>query len=236
MQKYSNIYTVRNLVDLATLFRYKGDKDRLVIFDIDDTLIKVNDYMATGIWYKETYENLVARGCSPAEAKFTLLQTHITALYRTSVQLADENIPAYLDLLHKQQHPTICLTAREGRCLLYATLRHLDDVHITFPPVIEPFKKTLFFPEFPEHDIIYSRGILFTGGADKGTVLELFFNKTGYHPREIIFVDDSLGNVESVGSCAQKMGIAFTGFHLSPVEETIPTLHAPLTTITIDKR
>lgn len=189
--------------------------DKLVIFDIDDTLITVTDHEATGSWYKTAYDRLSRQGKSAEETKFILFQTHIAAMYSTTVELTDAKLPTYLAILRKQRTRTICLTAREGRCLLYATIRHLGDTQLDFTQADPALSKTLSFPEIPDHDIIYSSGILFTGGADKGTVLKLFFDKTGYRPNHIVFVDDVLSNIESVSSCAADLQIQFDGFHFT---------------------
>ncbi len=218
MQPSNLIYTIEDLGDLVPFLNRNNSARTLMIFDIDDTLIRMCDHQASGTWYREAHDELTAQGKSAEEAKFILFQTHISALYRTPVELVNKKISEHISMLSENKVTTICLTAREGRCLLYATLRHLNDAHINFMQSEECLKKTLFFPEIPDCDIIYSSGILFTGGANKGEVLELFFKKTGYLPTHIIFVDDSLVNVEAVSISAKKMGIAFDGFHFTGVK------------------
>lgn len=218
MQPPNLIYTIGDLGDLAPFLDSNNNAHTLMIFDIDDTLIRMCDHQASGTWYREAHDTLTAQGKSAEEAKFILFQTHISALYRTPVELVNKKISEHINTLSKNKVTTICLTAREGRCLLYATLRHLNDAQITFTQTEECLKKTIFFPEMADYDIIYSSGILFTGGANKGDVLTLFFKKTGYLPEHIIFVDDSLANVEAVSASARKMGIAFDGFHFTGVK------------------
>ncbi|MCL5436445.1 MAG: DUF2608 domain-containing protein [Candidatus Dependentiae bacterium] len=211
---------------MAPFFERAAPEGRLVIFDIDETLVRVQDEEARGSWFSSSHAELMALGKSPEEAKFILFQKHISALYRTDVTLVDQRIPSYLRQLQNKNSNTICLTAREGRCLIYATLRHLDETGIQLPQSEERLKKTLFFPELLEHDVLYACGILFTGGADKGQVLRLFLEKIDYLPSHITFVDDALENVEAVGSVARELAIPFIGFHL--IEQKLAAASPPV--------
>lgn len=227
MLVHNNIRRIGNFEHIMPFINH-DNADKLVIFDIDDTILRVACYKASGTWYKDAYDQLTAQGKSAEETKFILFQTHIAAMYSTAVELTDANLPGYITALRKKNTRTICLTAREGRCLLYATLRHLGDTQLDFTQVDPHLSRTLSFPELPDHDIIYSSGILFTGGADKGEVLKLFFKKTGYIPKHIVFIDDSLPNVESVKTCAQELGIPFDGFHFRAAEKTARQQDLPL--------
>lgn len=220
MLAHDNIYTIEKIEHIMPFV--SGNPGELIIFDIDDTLIRLTDPEASGIWYKESLERLAAEGKSEKEAKHILFQTHISAMYRTPVLLVDQQLPSYLSNFRTKRAKTLCLTAREGRCLLYATLRHLGDAQLDFAHTDTKLNEPVLFPELVEHDILYSSGILFTGGIDKGTILKMFFQKIDYYPHHIIFVDDIIANVRSVRSCAKSLDIDFDGFHFTNPSKSAP--------------
>ncbi len=46
-------------------------------------------------------------------------------------------------------------------------------------------------------DPMLKSGVVFTSGLDKGIVLEYIFEKYNYYPKNVIFVDDLIENIES---------------------------------------
>lgn len=65
--------------------------------------------------------------------------------------------------------------------------------------------------EFPP---IYKSGVLISSLHDKGSVLSHFFKELGWTPKQIVFVDDSLPNIQSVVEAlegeVQTIGVHYT--------------------------
>ena len=73
----------------------------------------------------------------------------------------------------------------------------------------------LFFsmlPPFRGSYPLYRNGILYSNGLDKGIVLDFFIEQLGISPQRILFIDDSLQNLESVAEAAASKYIDFVGF------------------------
>lgn len=61
------------------------------------------------------------------------------------------------------------------------------------------------------HAAKYSEGILFGANNDKGKIMLQFFERTGYWPKKIIFLDDKQSHLEPVKKIAEQRGIPFIG-------------------------
>ena len=57
---------------------------------------------------------------------------------------------------------------------------------------------------------LFSKGVLFAGGAPKGQVLRTFLKKVGFRPKRVIFFDDKMKNVKSVNKAMKKWGVDVT--------------------------
>ncbi|WP_375327330.1 DUF2608 domain-containing protein [Candidatus Tisiphia endosymbiont of Nemotelus uliginosus] len=55
-------------------------------------------------------------------------------------------------------------------------------------------------------------GVILTANVDKGQILSSILRKKNYYPKQIIFVDDLLENLEAVGTICADLRINFQGF------------------------
>jgi hypothetical protein len=63
---------------------------------------------------------------------------------------------------------------------------------------------------------LYKEGILYCNvTASKGDLLTAFIDKQRHKPSKIVFIDDTIENLESVEAALKKLGIAFVGIHYS---------------------
>ena len=70
---------------------------------------------------------------------------------------------------------------------------------------------------------VYKRNAIFTAEMSKGAVLESFLNKINWHPKQIVFIDDKIENLESVQAFCDKFGILFTGYHYTKMKSVEAT-------------
>jgi hypothetical protein len=81
---------------------------------------------------------------------------------------------------------------------------NLDNKHFNPSSPIEMIGK---------HHPAYDKGLLFTDGAKKGPTLMAFLKSQNYTPSRVIFVDDRLKMLLSVGEACDEIGIPFHGIH-----------------------
>ncbi len=204
----------------------KGSQE-LVIFDLDKTSFEVLAEEATESWFFSNLKALMREGYSEQSAKAMLLPLIEEAQCKAMVRLVDPCFIEVMRELRARKVRVIALTARTGKMLARATFRQLRDVGISFdqPLCTDTSVQDLWqvgceFPELCE-DVFYQDGVLFVDGKDKGLVLELFFQKIGYCPGHIVFVDDSINNVKAVQKMAERLKIAFDGFHFTHVDDRL---------------
>ncbi|HJD62053.1 MAG TPA: DUF2608 domain-containing protein [Rickettsia endosymbiont of Degeeriella rufa] len=90
----------------------------------------------------------------------------------------------------------------------------LKDVDISFINT-SPFKEDATFPEFENENGIpmLISGVILTASANKGLVLKAAFEKYNLHFQKIIFIDDTMKELESVDKSCLDLNIDFQGIH-----------------------
>ncbi len=201
-----------SLVDIVDI----GDQNTLVVFDLDDTLIR-GFGAATDEWFRAHVKELVDAGKTASEAIDMVLPAYAAAQCTTRVQFVENSAPDILTELRTRKIRTIALTSRGRKELFAATFRQFSDLGITLKQD-DPAWQQMFTLEPLRGETRYQDGIIFCDGNNKGAALEVFFERLGYRPTHIIFVDDSLGNLQAVEKLAEKLHIRFNGFHYLRVQ------------------
>ena len=202
----------------------------LVIFDVDDVLIKpCNDDD-----FRHPYRAKLWKDIKDQSTLQKVELLHSSILAATKPSLTDPYIKQIFNFLKLHHIPAIALTAMGtgnfGIIEKMEELRieELNKVGISFAS-LAPLSKELFIPELRGTNVVFSgctgipmlkNGIIFTAGIDKGTVLEYLFNKYNYYPETIIFVDDYLNNLKSVMQLSIKLNQKFYGFHYTAISLT----------------
>ena len=177
----------------------------LVLFDIDNTLIESIHEFGGHAWFLFMVERFKEQGLQEpvaikkSSATFTQMQDVLT--FKT---VESETITV-LDQLKTKNIKAMAVTAR-WIALAQSTFRHLESLKISF------HNNVLHDEEMSLGEISgFSKGILFTGDENeklKGEFLISFFEKIGYTPEHVVFVDDSMKQVEHVYKTLQEKNIA----------------------------
>ena len=223
IQKIYNFAPVIKMLKLS-------NKDTLVIFDVDDVLIRPgsdDDFKhpcRTLLWQE------IKRRSTPNKIEFL----HSSILSATKQYLTDPQIIDIFNYLKSQNIPTVALTAMgTGNFGIIEKMEdirvnELNDLGISFLP-LTPIRDELLVPELENTHIVFpyckgtpmlKYGIIFTAGVDKRVVLEYMFNKYNYYPKNIIFVDDCIKNLESLETLNTKLNLNFYGFHYAAASLT----------------
>ncbi|HAB99603.1 MAG TPA: hypothetical protein DCE71_07270 [Parachlamydiales bacterium] len=196
----------------------------LMIFDVDETLITPSDAIL-----KPIAGNFKGWQKIPPEQ----FEHYISVVFaNTTYALVDKATPAFLATLHRQEIPTIGLTACSTGCIgvipSMALWRcdQLSKLGINFSFC---FREEYIFSELlntTAHPPLFKNGILFTGDlqhpekSSKGLLLDAFLTRTTWKPEQIVFIDDNLMHLEAVQQILDQRKIPFRGYrmdNLSPV-------------------
>lgn len=228
-------------IDTLDLFIEKlesTDKNTLIVFDIDEVLMRPVDrliMMHNKPIYAEWVKRLEAKVGKPESQKLRSL-----IMAQRKLKLVDPRTPALIENLTRRSLPFVCLT----RCWTggygiiedtpnwrIAEMKHLGyELDVTFkdlPPKMFDHMHTDRPKKYPQ----YKQGILWCCDETKGDVLKAFFDYANYKPASIVFIDDKLHNIESVATFSKQERIAFYGFHYraayledNPVKPEVATI------------
>lgn len=207
--------TVRNL-----LKNEKSPKSTLLALDDDDTLTMMPcpnhnhcQYIGGPAWFK-WQSHLPSNSPERVSATFSGLLGINRILFSLSrMPIVQKDIPSTLALAQERGIKIVAATAR-GYQMAQATERQFHEDHILHyflnDSIKTPDDKNTFvgtyLPIGGSRPILYQNGMLYLSGQNKGLMLKDFLKKTHMKHKitHIIFVDDTLKNVQQVASAYQK--------------------------------
>lgn len=195
------------------------DKKNLVIFDIDNTIAEPYSDLGSDQWFNHIVTVYQKRGFSDKDAFKTAVKLYHHLHTFLDMQPVEAETPTFINSLQKQKIPVLALTARS---FIERTFEQLGTIAIDFAHTAVSdgvFDLTQQNPAF------YQNGIIFSGNNDKGRVLCAFFDRTGYQPDKIVFVDDKESNIASVERAVEARGIQFIGIRYSRLDKKVKALN-----------
>lgn len=210
----ASIEQVRDLKRLEEEIR-RLPRSALVVFDVDNTLLTPKDLSLKPCG--QALRQLYLHPLSPKKRE--QLQSIIGL--EAEEMLMDAKFPALIKQLQKAGVPVMALTAletgeygkiRDSESWRLSRLRQFD---LNFKPSFaNNVPMTLTEIHATEgHYPTFKDGVLFSNRHCKGDVLIAFLDRIGLKPTVILFMDDTLKQLESVQSAAAARGIPFTGLH-----------------------
>jgi len=181
--------------------------DTLVLFDIDDTIIKVPDHLGSDSWFYYMVEQKMAMGFTCNQATEQVLPLYYLVHFFINLQPVNQKTIQLIHDLQEQKIHTMALTAR-SMPLVERTIQELARLKIDFSA------NSLY--QYPmklsaTHVGKYDHGIIFCSNNNKASVLFQFLNTIDYHPKQIIFIDDKLSHLSHVEKEVEARGITFVG-------------------------
>ena len=213
----------------------------LVVFDIDNTLLTLDQDLGGDAWFRWQVSLLKADGAHElrvADDFAGLLDAQGVIYSLSRMKPTEPMVPSFLDGLEAKGFRVIALTAR-GPQLRDATLRHLNNEEIRFdtsvrcgPPlcatrgriagghvlavaraVFTAEQLAAFDLEKPR-EISVSDGVMMVAGQHKGSMLRLLLASAPDPSfKAIVFVDDGLDNVENMEEAFARPDIELAAFH-----------------------
>lgn len=183
--------TISELASYNDLDLSQIDQNTLVIFDIDNTLLRQDSMIGTHQWGDYMRERAIRHGLDAKAATelqhklFGQLQAHLKTVP------VETKIYDILQTLTAKGIPHFALTAR-GPAIQDVTIQQVRTLNHNFAQS---------FPEQKDLTVLngYLReGIIFSGSTPKGELLKTILENSVHKPTKVIFVDDRGYNLDSV--------------------------------------
>ncbi len=209
--------------DLSTIESYlhTANQNTLVIFDIDEVIIETTDSILKPqhkMHFLKMEEELLKRA---TEEEVLYLKSIIYE--EQEIKLVDNKILDILNNLKNKKINTIAITyiatGPKGKIAKLEDwgLSRLNKLGIDF----REFNNLIdhIFLEIPaKHGVpLTKHGVTFTALEPKGLLLDAILKYNKIKPKNIIFIDDKLSNLQSVESTCENLGIPFTGIQYTAV-------------------
>lgn len=172
------------------------DKETLLIFDIDNTIIEPVQQLGSNQWYFHEYDKYIKDGLSPKDAHGKVFPVWLKILKTMKVRPVEQTTPGLIYAAQRKGVKIMALTARP------ATIKD-----ITIEELRSAGVDLSLSPPAKDGGGFFG-GVLFVGlENDKGVVLNEFMAKTGMKPKRVVFVDDVKKNIEVVDKALASNGI-----------------------------
>lgn len=219
--------------ELASVFS-SVDKNTLLVFDLDNTIIMPAQTLGGEEWYDylvEKYRQEYADQKEP-EAETKAIDRAVldwNAVHETTAVVpVKEEIPPLIARQQEKGAITVGLTARSLE-LSGATRRQLLSVGIDFNKAAA-LQKSPALQELKDNGE-FDNGVLFAGKNTKGEVLLEFLRITKLQPGKIIFVDNKRHHLENVEKALADMPTDYTGCRYGATDAKIAAFNKDIAAV-----
>ena len=211
----------------------------LIVFDIDNTLLKTNQDLGGEPFFDWQASLLPEKGKAPNKNRLRLacdfddlLKLERLALGLSRMSITEETVDSVITELKRHQFPIIALTSRGFDDATY-THRELNRNHIHLEDKAPDFSDTISWPHPPNvtdeerakyklfNQAAYQGGVYFTEGMHKGAMLKELISQASSKPKAIVFVDNKEKHTSRVYEIIQAMGIDVTTIRYSVMDKEI---------------
>jgi hypothetical protein len=182
------------------------EKERLVIFDIDNTLYSPEQFLGSDPWFDHRVKEYQA-SMSTEEAFEKTFAEWMAIECLTKVKLVEEEAPKIIKKLQQEGYALMALTLRAVD-LSFCTMRQLHSLDLDLS-ITAPSHGDFFFLNAKPH--LFRKGVLYTDGNDLGKGLLKFFQKIHYFPKSILYINDKEAQLKEVEAMCKKVSIPFVG-------------------------
>lgn len=188
---YNRIKQIDSIIKLTITKEGLQKKDVLVVFDIDNTLLKSDQDLGGDLWYNwQRSNNITDDAKLSTNCLFDIAVPLLTRRNSYSLVEGDSTKAVFLDLSTK--YTAIALTSRSPE-LRIDTERALASNNLIF-------KDTKFTSTYYKYDskLSYANGIFMTTGQNKGDMLKQLLGAQLLNYKYIFFVDDGEKNIKNM--------------------------------------
>lgn len=197
---YEEISSHTNFYKKVTHYALKNKvapSDILVIYDIDNTLLRFKTSFASDQWFN-WQKDQIKKGCPKhciAKSVGGVLQYSYNATFLSRMLLVEKEIPSLIRSLQEANYGVVALTSR-GPVNHPATIRELNRNGVDFDKRNAP--KWPFSTKLNGRKVRYADGVFLTSGLNKGEMLTYLINRPNLKKKykAIFFLDDRLKHVK----------------------------------------
>lgn len=197
--------------EVSDMFKFVSEKKGtmdvaqiLVVYDFDNTLMAMNQDLGSDQWYN-WQSDLIKQGKfkdAVAKTRGELFDVHYKIFTLSKMHLVQSSIPQVVKDIQGMKIKSIILTSR-GPGLRYDVETEMEESGMNFrESAMGPLGgyAGTFLPEGLEspREISFTDGIAMGSGQNKGKILKAILQKTNTKFKTIIFLDDTLKNIENM--------------------------------------
>lgn len=186
-------------------------EETLVVFDIDNTLLKSTQQLGSVAWGDFVTADLEKKGITSRDAQEIESIFWMSIQPRIKVQAVDPDTADVIQEIQARKIPVMCLTARkpmEAEC----TASQLASIGVDLSGSLL----------HTASNASYQYGILFaTPTNKKSDVFISFIKENNLKLTRVIFIDDKLGHVQDMHDALKREGIECIGMRFTGADEDL---------------
>jgi len=186
--------------DALQLAKRYGTNEVIVVFDIDNTLLAMEQGLGSDQWYDWQKELQAENPCSGMLVS-NRLGVQGALYFASAMRLTQPDAAQQVERLQDAGLTVIALTSR-GSDFRLQTFRELRRNGISlWPSALPPSEgyAEAFIPEGGSRPALYEDGVFLTAGQHKGQMLKALLDKTGTrYPKVVVMADDKEGNLQAI--------------------------------------
>ena len=203
-----------------------GRDQVLVVFDIDNTLLAMEQGLGSDQWYYWQKDLAKDDPCS-GDLVNSRFRVQGALYFASAMRQTQPDAAQQVRRLQDAGLTVIALTSR-GPDYSLQTFRELRRNDISFWPGALPPKRGYpgpFIPEGGTRAAFYQDGVFLTAGQHKGDMLRALLDKTGTgSPAVVVMADDKAENLQAVMETFEGSGTAFHAWRYSREDSNVATL------------
>ncbi len=201
---------IKEINDITNVKQYAKDNSTLVLFDLDNTVLKSkspwgrDECFSASLNYLQNKHNI-----SISDAVQIVLPSYRMAVYNEGINLVEKKVTNVINNLKENGKHVIALTARSTYKLVDTTQKQLNNHGIQFSfynKQINNFANTTKL-----ENALFAFGIMSCANNNKGTCLKHLLQYLKIKPTKIVFIDDKRKYLEQVEETLNSLGIEFLG-------------------------
>lgn len=180
---------------------------RLIIFDIDNTLMETAQFLGSDTWFHHRIGFHKQAGMNANDALEKALSEWMAVQNVTDVVLVEDEAEEIVRGLQENGYTVMGLTTR-GLGLCMRTIEQLNRLSVDLSKTPPSHREIHFMNPI---GVLFRKGILFTAGTHKGQALFKLLDQVDYQPKEIVFINDKASHLRQVEITCEQRGIPFIG-------------------------
>lgn len=191
--------------------------DTLIVFDIDNTLMEPVQELGSDQWFYHRIKEYESWGMGKAQALDRALHQWMSIQHITKVRLVEPGIDEIVQDLQNKGYKAMGLTTRGlGMCTL--TIHQLNRINIDLSSAA-PTQEEIHFMN--GQGCLLRSGILFTAASHKGEAMRKLFDKIGYWPKSILFINDKASHIREFEETMKEQGVPFVGLRYGATDNRV---------------